>query len=669
MSFVQIGFLLAAAAVAIPIVIHLVFRQKAKRVELGTLRFLRVVLEQNARRRQVMRWLLLAVRIACIMAIAVLFARPYWLKFQSAGQKQMVVVLIDRSATMETKGDDGTRLVDQAIASVKGLLESSPANTRFEIAFFDHRIAPLVPPTEGGKADASVPPYELARLLKSPEVCSGGTDYGAAMEWARDVLTKAPPGPRQLHVFTDLQQSGLAWSEVDALPDDVISNVHDLGRAAVNNLAVTEARPERGWIRMNESTSIHVAVYNGGPFTTPQLPLRLSLRNGSEKVDLEQQVKIEPGAVESVRFDLPPLVEGKWTGKVMIEGDDDLPVDNQRHVAVLVSKPYQVLLVDGRSATSPILASTYYLEAAMRLAPEGEVSPASLFEPRRVTADEILPSLDRYQVVVLADVGNLDAVACKKVARFVESGGSLLVFGGENLTAEASRNLVAAGLGVGDVAGPHFAEGLPLRFEQWDTKHPVFAAFGDPQLGDLQRFAFSACTAIKPANDAKVLATFRGGRPAVIERAKGSGNVMWVATACDHRWGDWTRSRLYLPVMHQLLSYQTGLAAGGPVRQAILERDAQPATDEPPGIHEKKTHSLVVNMSPRESETERCSLDEFVNRFGLRLAESNPGSQPAAAQASVLGTELLESEFWPYAAVVLLGLLVVETLIANRTAA
>src|SRR5262245_11977602 len=99
MSFIQISFLGALAALAIPIVIHLVFRQRPKRVELGTLRFLRVVLERNARRRRVMRWLLLSLRMACITLLALLFARPYLLAARQEGEKQTVVVLIDRSAT------------------------------------------------------------------------------------------------------------------------------------------------------------------------------------------------------------------------------------------------------------------------------------------------------------------------------------------------------------------------------------------------------------------------------------------------------------------------------------------------------------------------------------------------------------------------------------------
>src|SRR5262245_21546414 len=142
LSFLQIGFLGALAALAIPVVIHLVFRQRSKRVDLGTLRFLKVVLQQNARRRRVMRWLLLSLRLGCVALLAVLFARPYWLASRPAGEKQTVAILIDRSATMDL-ATDGQRLIERAVAAAKELVTSAGSNTRFEIAFFDHAIRPL----------------------------------------------------------------------------------------------------------------------------------------------------------------------------------------------------------------------------------------------------------------------------------------------------------------------------------------------------------------------------------------------------------------------------------------------------------------------------------------------------------------------------------------------
>ena len=52
MQFIQFGMLGALAALAIPIIIHLMFRQRARLVDLGTLQFLKVVLRDNARRRR-----------------------------------------------------------------------------------------------------------------------------------------------------------------------------------------------------------------------------------------------------------------------------------------------------------------------------------------------------------------------------------------------------------------------------------------------------------------------------------------------------------------------------------------------------------------------------------------------------------------------------------------
>ncbi|HET6881851.1 MAG TPA: BatA domain-containing protein [Pirellulales bacterium] len=661
MSFIQTAFLGAAAAVAIPIVIHLVFRQKTRRAELGTLRFLRVVLERNARRRRVMRWFLLALRMACIVSLAVLFARPYWRAFQTSGEKETVAVLIDRSATMDLKLD-GARLIDLAVAETRELLSQAAENSRFEIAFFDHQVHPLSGP--------SVAASEIATKLTAPPACYGGTDYGAAMDWARDVLAKAPPGPRKLHIFTDLQRSGLAWSEVDALQDDVVTTLHDLGRSAVNNVAVVEARAERAWLRPNEPTSVHATVHNGGPFGTEELSVVLRLAAGERKLELRERVKIDAGASESVRFDLPPLVEGAWQGKVLVEAqDDDLPLDNERYVEILASRPYQVLLVDGRSAVTPQLAATYFLETSLRLAPPGEVDPTVSFEPTQVAVDALPAKLDRFDVVVLADVGSVKPADARRLALFVQGGGRLLAFGGENVTAEQTAELKAAGLTPGDFAGIRAATGLPLRLQTWDVKHPVFAAFSDPQLGDLRRLAFSACTNIAPAADAQVLATFRDGKPALIERSLGKGTMLWFASSCDREWSDWPRSRLYLPFMYQLLGYQTGLTAGGRVREAVLEGKTQVSADATPGIFAREGYALVINTSPRESETERCPAEEFVNRFGLKLADAAETPQPVAKVQASLGADMIESEVWQWVALLLLAFLIIESLVANRTAA
>ena len=77
LGFIHLGFLAAGAAVAVPIVIHLLFKQRARRVEIGTVHFLRVVLRDQARRKKIRQWVLLALRVAGVLLLALLFARPY----------------------------------------------------------------------------------------------------------------------------------------------------------------------------------------------------------------------------------------------------------------------------------------------------------------------------------------------------------------------------------------------------------------------------------------------------------------------------------------------------------------------------------------------------------------------------------------------------------------
>src|SRR5438270_11949242 len=100
LGLIHLGFLAAAAAVAVPILIHLLLRPRARRIEIGTVRFLKLVLRDSTRRRKLRRWLLLALRMAAALLLALLFARPYFHAASQDGRDQEVTLLIDQSASM-----------------------------------------------------------------------------------------------------------------------------------------------------------------------------------------------------------------------------------------------------------------------------------------------------------------------------------------------------------------------------------------------------------------------------------------------------------------------------------------------------------------------------------------------------------------------------------------
>ncbi len=154
LSFIHLGFLAAGAAVAVPIVIHLLFHPRARPVKIGTLFFLRSVLRDSARRRKIRRWILLALRTAGVLLLAFLFARPYRNDAASRGSDREVILLIDGSASMGASGEGGTPFA-KAQQQAGDLLKTMPTNTVAHLAYFD---AAGVDPRPEARIDATMQP-------------------------------------------------------------------------------------------------------------------------------------------------------------------------------------------------------------------------------------------------------------------------------------------------------------------------------------------------------------------------------------------------------------------------------------------------------------------------------------------------------------------------------
>lgn len=768
-SFLQTAFLSGLAALAVPVLIHLFFRLKTKRVELGTIRFLKIVLEENARRRKVMRWLLLGLRMLFVALLVGLFARPYFTAAATGSDKELLVILIDQSATMQLKGENG-RLIDQALAEAKSLIEKAGTQTRFEVAFFDHDVHPLTDGSESPEPSSQgrLSSEGLSAKLQAPSASFGATNFGRAFAWARDICVKAPAGVKHLHLFTDMQQSGLDWTEVEPLPAEVKSHLHDLGRPVVNNVAVTEIRTPRLWVRPGERPSVRASVTHGGTFALEEVAVvleigrvegrrqktevrtaevrsqksevrdqksevrgpnsaalpsealassalpassRTDFAKLAERITKRERVKLEPGATVTLDFELPALSEGLWQGRVTVEYDDDLAFDNQRYFAISATPAYRVLVVNGATDDSGITSETYFLEAALRLADTNETFAESPFAPTRWNygSQNSLPKLSDFEAVVLANVADVSKTDADQLATFVRGGGGLLVFTGDRVNAKGCSTLTDAGLTVGEIGDIKVTNDLPWRIKEFDGKHPVFEPLSDPQHGDLRRLIFAAYTKVTPASDANVLAQFSTGDAAVIERRVGNGTAMWVTTSCGRDWSDWCRSRLFLPTVHQLLGHEVGLATGGRVRtrlvdaevssqsgsgqksgdrsqsgraaevrsqqaSPVLTSEALPSDVLPsaalaslPGVEQFDRYAEIINTAPRESDTDRCSRQEFEDRFAVKFVDEDGTTD--SQLASLGNVELQQDELWHWVGCLLLAVMLLEGFVGNRTTA
>jgi hypothetical protein len=663
LGFIHPGFLAAAVAVAVPIVIHLLFRQKARRVDIGSLHFLRVVLRDQAHLRKLRRWLLLALRASGVLLLAALFARPYWREPQSSAESSAAILLLDRSASMGI-GRDGKTPWDHAREHALKIIDDLQTGSSLHLAYFDASgITPIAP--EELRVKGSVSP--------------SGTDYAPALDWARDLVLAAGKARPVVYLFSDLQRSGIRRGPDRPFPDNSSVTIVDLGRPLSRNLAVEHVEVQQADPRHGVPLTVVARIVNTGPFPARDVRLILSLDRLSAA---KQTVSVDALAGQIVRFPITLREPGLYVGSVGIAGEDDFAADDRRFLAFEARRPERILLVDGEPGSSIYSHETYYLETALQLQipgaavqSEGSSSGPSEakgghtpFETERVewgpsgsAAAGTLPDLGGFRVVVLCNVAEVPEETARALEGFVRAGGQLVIFTGDQVGKGAYASLRRSGI-------------FPARVEQsvdpgvfsvtrWQADHPIFGPFDEPEHGDPRRLRFDRISRLVPDQEARQLAVVDGDLPFLLESSVGLGRCVVLAVPADNQWGHWAIERLYLPLVHQLMGYLTDrLPEAGRVR--VEPADARPG--HAPGVVIDRGRAVVRNLDPAESDFERttpATLREAyrlpVPHFSYRPADAELREAPSGSQRP--------DELWAWMLLTLLAVLVAETFVANRT--
>src|SRR5204863_3345826 len=135
MTFLTPAFLVALGALAVPVLIHLIQRERKRVIQFPSLMFLQRIPYQSVRRRRIRHWLLLAMRAAALALLVVAFARPFLpqgaVAAAALGGAREVVIMLDNSASMGY-GDHW----DKARASARRVVDGLSAGDRGTLILF-----------------------------------------------------------------------------------------------------------------------------------------------------------------------------------------------------------------------------------------------------------------------------------------------------------------------------------------------------------------------------------------------------------------------------------------------------------------------------------------------------------------------------------------------------
>ncbi|MFP6658392.1 MAG: BatA domain-containing protein [Pirellulales bacterium] len=515
--------------VAVPIVLHLVMREKPKHLVFPAMRFIQNRREANRKKLRLRHLLLLALRCATILLLALALARPV---FQSAGffmgkAPVSAALVFDTRPRMAYKHQNETRLQlakqlgQQVIEQIPRdsdlvVLDAGTSRSRFDI--------------DRGAA---------AQRIEQLEITYAPNDLVAMLDGALSVLRKSDKRHKEVFVFTDLaavdwQSPALArrWKQRLNEIDDASIYVIDVGVKQPENFSLGDLQLSRDVFPENGLLTVDVDVLASGKGGSRTIQLLLTDEEGSEQKKGEETVQC--GDNEAAHVTLKTVVgrPGTHHGRVRFLRADSLPADDVRNFTVRVQSPWRVLVVAGE----PVQAQSGLLVDALappKLKQRGDVR----YDLETANFDQLEEyALTNYSAIWMIDPAPLKPVVWEKLIEFVTNGGGLgIALGGraglvgEPFNASASMQLLPAELRRqwrADSDNELFL--APERLE-----HPVLQKFKRVEAAipwDLNP-VFKMWELGQLADDTEVVISYSNRRPAVVARNVGRGRVMTLTTS------------------------------------------------------------------------------------------------------------------------------------------
>ena len=531
MSFLAPLFLAGLTAIAVPILVHLIQRERKNIVEFPSLMFIRRIPYQSVERRRIHNWWLLMMRIAAMLLLVAAFARPFFnvdpVRAAAAlsGARE-VVILLDRSASMGY-GDHWKRAQDEARKVARSIGGADKAT----LILFGT-----------GSEEAVRATGDVARLeqaIGDAKVSSDATRYAPALRLAQSLLDRSSLPRKEAVLISDFQKSGWERQEEIKLPEGATLTPISVASVESASQSVSSVKFQRTSFSGEERVMVTAGVTNRSASTVKDLPVKLEI--DGRLVDT-RTVSVDPNATASVTF--PAVTVANQMRATVRAGTDELPRDNEFHFALSPSRPVSVLLIQAEGA--PPLSS-FFLNTALSIgvAPPFKVDVLS---PSRVTA----ASFQKRSLVILNDTSTLSTETDNALKTFVTQGGGLFLIIADRTPWNSGEMPLLPGrltVPVERLTGG----GGTLGF--LDHSHPVFDDFKDPRNGNFTTIRFFKYRTLNPGPTDKVLARFDDGAVAMAERVVGSGHVIAFMSTLDNRWNDFPNQHLFLPLVHEVSRY------------------------------------------------------------------------------------------------------------------
>jgi len=578
-TFLQPLFLLGIFLTAVPIIIHLWFKKRLKKIPFSTLKFLK---RSEAKRFGWLRFREIAILILRCLFITFLFlslAKPQIKGTMfGAGRLASVVLIIDNSYSM-SYGEN----FEVAKGAVMELLTRYSQKSDF-----------LIVPLCEREYDAANGPFWVTRksayeLIKKIQLSYESGNINDALSKISTSESKYPVeyvyiGDGQESNFKNLSQEFIESGRLHWVRIPLGSNVGIRSVTLKDPVAIP-----------SENFTLNVDITN---FSSQTWFGKITVSSGPYYY--EQDYEMQPTQEAALEFLLPVFAQH---GKIVIY-DDSLLTDNIYYFSKSLPRQLNVLIVGDKD---------FLLKG---LTPTDNTAPFS------VEVANTLGSVDlrRFDAVILNGIHDISASDKIKIDNFMsQSERSVICFLGDTIGANLN-DLISRCCTAEEAISP---KGY-VTLDWVDYEHPIFKVFvGSPALKNIKFYHFQKINAQKG-----IIAQLTGNYPFIVI----DGNLAIVATQFTHHTTDIIYKASFIPLLYRMIvstthkSYEKEFYVGqrvdafynfkAPTGEYLMSGRAFPI----PGFYTANGETISVNVIPDEGNTKIIG-DEMAQILGVHTID------------------------------------------------
>lgn len=518
MQFLYPGFLWGLLALAIPVIIHLFYFRRFKRIYFTNVKFLKEIKEETSSRNKLKNLLILAMRLAAVACLVFAFAQPFIPTGENVklGEKA-VSIYIDNSFSMAAEKEN-IPLLDLAKERAVKIVNAYGEETRFQILTADFE----------GRHQRLVNKEEALSMIEEIEISPAVQKLSKVINRQKQVLK----GDHHIvFILSDFQKS---ITDIGHWTDSLTElNLLPIQHSIAKNVSIDSAWFAAPVPILGEANKLVVKYTNHADEDVEEMNATL-FKDGQEKPTGLLSIAARSSITDTIPLNI--LKVGIHEATLRIK---DFPVqfDDSLYLSFLVKEKVRVLAINES-------APDRYLQALF-----GGIQYFQ-FDNQEVARTQYQVFKD-YDLILLNSVRSLSSGLIDELYKFMESGGKVLMLPGRDSDVTSYNALLSRA----KARTLQTWSAQEKKVSTLNTQDFVFSDVFSSVTGNLRLPTTKAGFSFSPASSSGSLSilAYRDGSPFLYRNALGEGQLYVCASNLSTENNDLASlAEIFVPMLYRM---------------------------------------------------------------------------------------------------------------------